>query len=155
MHMRYAAENGIVTAQYDLGTMYATGTGTDPNAFEAARWIGKAAAAGHVEAQIDYAVILFRGHGVPPDATRGAEFFRRAAERGAATAQNRLARCYTHGAGVKQDLVEAAKWNFIAKAGGVEDEALDKLLAKMPRADRSKAQVAAQQWRDRSSVGLE
>jgi TPR repeat protein len=155
MHMRYAAENGIVTAQYDLGTMYATGTGVDPNAFEAARWIGKAAAAGHVEAQIDYAVILFRGHGVPPDATRGAEFFRRAAEKGAATAQNRLARCYTHGAGVKQDLIEAAKWNFIAKAGGVEDEALDKLLAKMSRADRSKAQVAAQQWHDRSSVGLE
>jgi TPR repeat protein len=155
MHMRYAAENGIVTAQYDLGTMYATGTGTDPNAFEAAKWIGKAAAAGHVEAQIDYAVILFRGHGVPVDDKRAADYFRRAAEKGAATAQNRLARCYTHGAGVKQDLVEAAKWNFIAKAGGVEDDALDKLLSKMPRPDRSKAQLAAQQWRDRISVGLD
>jgi TPR repeat protein len=135
--------------------MYATGTGTDPNAFEAAKWIGKAAAAGHVEAQVDYAVILFRGHGVPPDAKRGAEYFRLAAERGVATAQNRLARCYTHGAGVAQDLVEAAKWNLIAKAGGVEDEALDKLLARLSRADMAKAQAAAQQWRDRISVGLE
>jgi uncharacterized protein len=155
MHMRYAAESGVVTAQYDLGTMYATGTGTDPNAFEAAKWIGKAAAAGHVEAQVDYAIILFRGQGVPPDAKRGAEYFRLAAEKGVATAQNRLARCYTHGAGVPQDLTEAAKWNLIAKAGGVEDEALDKLLASVSRADMAKAKTAAQQWRDRISVGLE
>ena len=155
MHMRFAAESGIVTAQYDLGTMYATGQGTDANAFEAAKWIGKAAAAGNVEAQIDYAVILFRGHGVPPDPKRGADFFRQAAEKGAATAQNRLARCYAHGAGVAQSLVEAAKWNFIAKAGGIDDEVLEKMLAKLSRADRTKAQAAAEQWRDRAMVGLE
>jgi TPR repeat protein len=155
LHMRYAAENGVVTAQYDLGTMYATGLGTPANAFEAAKWIGKAAAAGHPEAQLDYAIILFRGRGVPPDAKKGAEFFRRAAEKGLATAQNRLARCYTHGAGVAQDLIEAAKWNFIAKGGGVVDEALDALLAKMPGVDQAKAQAAAQQWRDRIAVGLD
>ena len=155
MHMRFAAESGVVTAQYDLGTMYATGTGTDPNAFEAAKWIGKAAAAGSVEAQIDYAVLLFRGHGVPVDAKRGADYFRQAAEKGAATAQNRLARCYAHGAGVEQSLTEAAKWNFIAKAGGIDDEVLEKMLAKLSRADRTKAQAAAEQWRDRALVGLE
>jgi TPR repeat protein len=154
MHMRYAAESGVAAAQYDLGTMFATGTGVNPNAFEAAKWIGKAAAAGHLEAQLDYALILFRGHGVPPDPTRGAAYFRRAAERGVATAQNRLARCYAHGAGVGQDLVEAAKWNFIARAGGIEDEGLDKLLAKLSSGERAKAQVAAQQWRDRISVGF-
>jgi uncharacterized protein len=153
-HMRYAAENGVVTAQYDLGTMYATGQGTDANASEAAKWIGKAAAAGHPEAQLDFALILFRGHGVAPDQKKGAEYFRRAAEKGLATAQNRLARCYTHGAGVGKDLVEAAKWNYIAKAGGVEDDALDAILAKMPHADQGKAEAAAQQWRDRSAVGL-
>jgi TPR repeat protein len=135
--------------------MYATGTGTDPNAFEAAKWIGKAAAGGHVEAQLDYALILFRGHGVPADPKGGARFFRLAAEKGVATAQNRLARCYTHGAGVHQDLIEAAKWNYIARAGGIEDEALDKLLAKLSSADKAKARAAAQQWRDRISVGLE
>ena len=53
-----------------------------------------------------------------------------------------------------KDLVEAAKWNYIAKAGGVEDDALDAILAKMPRADQDKAQLAAQQWQDRSAVGL-
>jgi TPR repeat protein len=156
LHMRYAAENGVVTAQYDLGTMYATGLGTDANAFEAAKWIGKAAAAGHPEAQVDYAVMLFRGHGVPTDAKKGAEYFRRAAEKGLATAQNRLARCYTHGAGVPQSLVEAAKWNYIAKAGGIEDDALDAILARqLSRADEAKAQAAAQLWRDRIAVGLD
>jgi TPR repeat protein len=155
LHMRYAAENGVVTAQYDLGTMYATGLGTPANALEAARWTGKAAVAGHPEAQLDYAVMLFRGHGVPTDAKRGAEFFRRAAEKGLATAQNRLARCYTHGAGVQQDLVEAAKWNYIAKAGGIQDDALDAMLAKIPRPDQAKAKASAQQWRDRIAVGLD
>jgi TPR repeat protein len=155
MHMRYAAESGVASAQYDLGTMYATGTGVDPNAFEAARWIGKAAAAGHPEAQVDYALILFRGHGVPHDPKGGAAYFRRAAEKGMVTAQNRLARCYAHGAGVAKSLVEAAKWNFIARAGGIEDAALDKLLAGLSQADRTKAQLAAQAWRDRISVGLE
>ena len=154
-HMRFAAEAGVVTAQYDLGTMYAIGQGTDANAFEAAKWIGKAANAGHVEAQIDYAVILFRGHGVPVDAKKGAELFRRAAEKGAATAQNRLARCYAHGAGVEKDLVEAAKWNLIAKAGGIQDQGLEQMLARMSRADKGKAQAAADQWRDRALVGLE
>jgi TPR repeat protein len=155
MHMRYAAEHGVVVAQYDLGTMYATGQGTDHNAFEAAKWIGRAAAAGHTEAQIDYAVILFRGHGVPPDPGKGAEYFRKAAEKGAATAQNRLARCYAHGAGVERDLVEAAKWNFIARAGGIENPALEKLLARVSRGDLAKARAAAAQWRDRFLLGVE
>ena len=56
---------------------------------------------------------------------------------------------------MQQDLIEAAKWNFIAKAGGVEDEALDKLLARLPGTDRAKAQRAAQHWRDRITVGLQ
>ena len=155
MHMRFAAEQGVTTAQYDLGTMYATGQGTDHNAFEAAKWIAKAAEQGHAEAQIDYALILFRGHGVPPDVKKGAEFFRRAAEKGAATAQNRLARCYAHGAGVEKNLVEAAKWNIVARAGSIEDAHLDKMLASISRADRAKAQAAAEQWREKMMLGVE
>jgi TPR repeat protein len=155
MHMRFAAEQGVTAAQYDLGTMYATGQGTDHNAFEAARWIAKAAERGHTEAQIDYALILFRGHGVPPDAKMGADYFRKAAEKGAATAQNRLARCFAHGAGVEKNLVEAAKWNLIARSGGIEDEVLDKMLASISRADRTKAQTAAEQWRDKLMLGVE
>ena len=133
----------------------ASGTGTEPNAFEAAKWIGKAAAAGHTEAQVDYAVILFRGHGVPPDPKAGAQLFRAAAEKGMAVAQNRLARCYAHAAGVEANLVEAVKWHLIAKASGHADDSLDKVAAKLSKADRAKAQKAADEWRDRMQVGIE
>jgi uncharacterized protein len=155
-HMLFAAEAGVAAAQYDLGNLYATGTGVDPpNAFEAAKWIGKAAAAGHTDAQVDYAVLLFRGHGVPPDQKHGAQLFRAAAEKGVVIAQTRLARCYANGAGVDKDLVQAAKWHLIAKAAGGEDEALDKLLAKLSKADRAKAEKAAEEWRDRTQIGIE
>jgi len=155
-HMLFAAEAGVAAAQHDLGMLYATGTGVDPpNAFEAAKWIGKAAAAGHTDAQVEYAVMLFRGHGVPPDQKHGAQLFRAAAERGLAVAQNRLARCYANGAGVEKDLVEAAKWHLIAKAAGEADDNLDKLLAKLSKVDRAKAEKAADTWRDRMLIGIE
>lgn len=155
-HMLFAAEAGVAAAQYDLGNLYATGTGVEsPNAFEAAKWIGKAAAAGHTDAQVEYAVLLFRGHGVPPDQKLGAQLFRAAAEKGVVSAQTRLARCYANGAGVDKDLVLAAKWHLIAKAGGGEDEPLDKLVAKLTKADRTKAEKAAEEWRDRTRIGLQ
>jgi TPR repeat protein len=145
----------VAVAQYDLGTLYATGTGTEPNAFEAARWIGKAAAAGHPEAALEFGVILFRGHGVPVDEKRGVEMFRSAAEKGLASAQDRLARCYVYGAGVEKNLVQGAKWYLLAKAGGIEDAGLEKVLSQLSNADRSKAQKAASEWRDRAQAGIE
>jgi TPR repeat protein len=66
-----------------------------------------------------------------------------------------LARCYANGAGVEKDLVEAAKWHLIAKAAGEEDETLDKLVAKLGKADRAKAEKAADEWRDRSQIGIQ
>ena len=70
-------------------------------------------------------------------------------------AQNRLARCYAHGAGVEMNVAEAARWHLTAKAGGVTDDSLDKILAKLSKADRAKAQKAADDWRDRSQIGIE
>jgi uncharacterized protein len=100
-------------------------------------------------------VILFQGRGVPPDQKAGAQLFRAAAEKGVVVAQNRLARCYSHGAGVENNLVEAAKWHFIAKAGGIADDNLDKAIAKLSKADRAKAQKAADEWRERTEIGFE
>jgi uncharacterized protein len=155
LHMRFAAEAGVIVAQYDLGTLFATGTGVPANAFEAAKWIGKAAAAGHAEAELDFGVLLFQGRGVPPDQKRGAQMFRSAAVQGLSIAQNRLAHCYQHGAGVELSLVEAATWHMIAKAGGVEDAGLDTLLAGLSKADRAKAQKAADAWRVRARIAIQ
>ncbi len=156
-HIEYAAEKGVVSAQYDLGTLMTTGTGTEANAFEGAKWIARAARAGHSEAEIEYATILFRSD--EQDAAKrvelekeGARLFRSAADKGFPVAQNRLARCYAHGKGVAKDMIEAAKWHLIAKGGGVEDPVTEALVAKLSRADKLKAEKAAEEWRDKSQV---
>jgi len=161
-HIRFAAWRGVVSAQFDLGNLYATGTGTEHNAFEAARWIEKAANAGHPEAEIEFAVTLFKVDAPPGDAAamitqldahkRGARLFRSAAEKGYPVAQNRLARCYAHGQGLDQNNLEAAKWHLIAKAGGVDDAALDTFFSKLSKADRLKAEQQAADWRERSQI---
>jgi len=161
-HIRFAAWRGVVAAQYDLGTLYATGTGVEANAFEAARWIEKAANAGHPEAEIEFATTLFKVDAPPGDATalekqkaaekRGAALFRSAAEKGYPIAQNRLARCYAYGKGVEENTFEAVKWHLIAKAGGHDDELLETLVKKLSRADRQKAEKAAEEWLERWQI---
>ncbi len=151
-HLTYAADKGLPQAQYDLATLYATGTGTDANAFDAARWFERAATAGMPEAQLDFGILLFQGKGTPVDEKRGAEMFRQAADRGNAVAQNRFARCLHHGRGIAANTVDAAKWHLIAKAKGVEDPVLDQALAKLSKADRTKAEQLASDWRDRTAV---
>ena len=156
-HMRYSAEQGVIAAQYDLGTLYATGEGVEPNAFEAAAWIGKAAVQGHSEAQVDYAVILFKDHELPPEQKlalrkQGFGLLVSAGERGLPIAQNRLAHAFANGLGVEKNVPEAMKWHLIAKSAGVDDEALEGLLRRLSKADREKAQRAADEWRERAVV---
>ena len=156
-HMRYAAEQGVIAAQYDLGTLYATGEGVEPNAFEAALWIGKAAAQGHTEAQVDYAVILFKDHDLPPEqklALRKQAYIMllSAAEKGLPIAQNRLAQAFANGLGVEKNMADAMKWHLVAREAGVDDETLEGLLRRLSKADREKAQRAADEWRERSVV---
>ena len=81
--------------------------------------------------------------------------FRTAAEKGLASAQDRLARCYVYGAGIEKNLVQGAKWYLLAKAGGIEDAGLEKVLTQLSSTDRSKAQKAASEWRDRAQAGIE
>ena len=151
-HLVYAAEAGLAAAQYDLATLYATGTGVEANAELAARWFKRAADGGMTDAQLDYGVILFQGKGVPPDQQAGAGMFKRAAEKGNVVAQNRYARCLAFGAGVPADALEAATWHLIAKAGGVQDETLDKTVAKLSKTDRAKAEQVAAAWREAALV---
>jgi len=52
------AENGDVTAQYMLGSMYHRGEGTPKDTDRAKFWMEKAADAGDTNAQYDYAIML-------------------------------------------------------------------------------------------------
>lgn len=150
MHLRYAAEQGIAAAQYDLATLYATGTGVEASAYHAATWLSKAADQGLPDAEVDYGTWLFQGRGVQPMPPLGFKYFMSAADKGVPVAQNCVARCYANGAGVTANLVEAAKWHFLAKANGIDDKALDEALKKLKPAERQAAQQAAEAWRDTS-----
>lgn len=152
LHLRFAAERGIPQAQHDLATLYATGTGVVADAAEAAGWMERAADQGHVDAQLELGVWLFQGRGVSVSQSRGVLFFRAAAEQGSVVAQNRLARAYAFGAGVPADLEQAARWHFIARAGGVEDARLDELTRALSRERLAAMRRAAEEWREAASL---
>ena len=95
------------------------------------------------DAQFDYAVLLLRGLGLTKDEPKAIPYLRSAAQKGLAGAQNRLAYVYAEGVGVKKSPQEAAKWRLIAQAGGLKDEQLDALVAKLPKAQQVAAQLAA------------
>lgn len=153
-HIRFAAEKGLAAAQYDLGTLYQHGLGVPNDAAEASRWIRAAADQGMTVAKYEYAVMLLRGLGLTADEPKAIGYLKAAAEDGVAGAQNRLAHIYKDGIGVDKNLIECAKWRFIAKANGVVDEALDKEIAKLAKADRTAAEKAASEWREKRGIGL-
>lgn len=153
-HIRFAAEKGLAAAQYDLGTLYQHGLGVQNDAAEASRWIRAAADQGMTVAKYEYAVMLLRGLGLTADEPKAISYLKAAAEDGIAGAQNRLAHIYKDGIGVDKNLIESAKWRFIAKASGVVDEALDMEIAKLAKADRTSAEKAAGEWREKRGIGL-
>ena len=64
---RPLAEQGEVSAQNVLGTMYLKGRGVSQNDFEAAKWYRKAAEQGGLSAQFSLGALYEDGHGVPQD----------------------------------------------------------------------------------------
>lgn len=68
----YAASYfGDADAQYQLGRMYAEGTGGVKDIRQAARWLQLAATKGQYQAQALLGAILFKGSAVPRQAARG------------------------------------------------------------------------------------
>jgi uncharacterized protein len=152
-HLAFAAQKGVAAAQYDLATLYQKGHGVPADAYEASRWLRRAAEQGMPEAEYDYAVMLLRGNGLNADMPRALDYLKSAANKGLAGAQNRLANVYAEGIMLlDKDLVEAAKWRMLARDGNIADDALDAIVAKLPRADREKAEKAAQTWRDETAL---
>lgn len=152
-HIAYAAEKGVALAQYDLATLYHNGVGVPTDAYEASRWLRRAAEQGMPEAQFDYAVMLLGGKGINSDMPKALEYLRSAAEKGIAGAQNRLAYVHFEGVRTAKSPKDGAKWRLIAKASGIADDKLDKMVAGLTAADRRAGEVAAAEWHDRWLLG--
>jgi TPR repeat protein len=61
------AEQGLASAQYNLGSLYGNGQGVRQDLGEAAKWYRRAAQQGHAEAQILLGISHSKGLGVPED----------------------------------------------------------------------------------------
>ena len=113
------AEQGDVTAQFNLGNMYARraykGEGAPKDFTEAAKWYRKAAEQGHAEAQVNLGSMYRNGNeyykgSVPKDFTEAMKWFRKAAEQGDAEGQHMLGNMY-YGGGIGRP---KEKWEWDA-----------------------------------------
>ena len=129
------ASHGNAKAQYQLGTMYAAGKGTDQDLAQAASWYRKAAEQDFAEAQYQLGTMYDTGEGIAQNFTDAVFWYNKAAgqgiqkaqasaeiihkhiaklqdsaEHGAAEAQFTLGKMYTDGNGVPQDDKQAAEW---------------------------------------------
>ena len=104
---RKAAEQGLATAQFNLGVCYDYGKGVSQDHNEAVKWYRKAAEQGHATAQNNLGYCYKNGHGVAQDYNEAIKWYKKAAEQGHAYAQNNLGYCYENGQGVPKDLQKA------------------------------------------------
>lgn len=87
---RSLAERGDPEAQYQLGTMYAAGNGTDQDDAKAARWYRRAADHGVANAQYALGLFYSEGRGVLKDTAEALKLYRSAAQLGLVEAQNKV-----------------------------------------------------------------
>lgn len=126
-----AAADGIVEAEFLMGTAYDEGLGKEENADSATAWHRRAASAGYVLGQHNLGNAYAAGRGVPRNPALAVEWWTLAASKGDAVTQLRLGEAYESGTGVTADMAEALRWyGMAAQAGNREaQEALARLAA--------------------------
>jgi len=121
--MKRMAENGDVTAMFDLGHCYHYGFSISKNINDAEKWYRQAADHGNARAMFFLGVIYEDG-GVGDINTdfrkEAVKWYRQAADLGDAQAMRQLGTCYKFGKGVRYSESEAAAW--YQKAADLGDE---------------------------------
>ena len=107
---RKAAEQGNADGQYNLGDMYANGSGVVKDEAEAVKWYRKSAEQGNANGQCNVGSMYANGSGVVKDEAEAVKWYRKSAEQGNAYGQYNLGLMYANGRGVAKDDVEAVKW---------------------------------------------
>lgn len=104
------ADKGDVSAQFQLGQLFAAGKSVAKDDAKARQWFLKAAAQDHAGAQVSLGSIYAHGFGVPLDWAESIKWYRRAALQGDRIAQHNLGLDYNYGHGVTRDYARAAQW---------------------------------------------
>lgn len=111
----------------------------------AAAWYAVAANAGVASAQFKLGNAYYAGAGVTRDVSQAANWYTRAARQGLPEAQQLLSVLLLGGLGGPADPVEGYKWLLLAEKAGTPGarEAREKEAAKLPEADRKRAESLA------------
>jgi TPR repeat protein len=117
------AEQGNISAQFNLGQMYRRRQGVPQDDKTAVKWYRLAAEQGYDRAQNNLGAMYDNGKGVLQDYKTAVKWYRLAAEQGDANAQSNLGVMYTNGKGVLQDYVRALMWYNIASISGESENA--------------------------------
>lgn len=112
------ARTGDTEAQYSLGNMYLTATGTTMDLKLAEQWLTRAAKAGHVKAQFKLGHLYYVGLGDDSNAKAAFEWFSKAAANDYPSAQYYLGEAYATGAGIAKDHQMARSWYERARDAG-------------------------------------
>ena len=118
--LRHDIDLNDVTVQFNLGWMYANGSGLLKDDDEAVKWYRKAAEQGSAAAQSNLGLMYANGRGVLKDDSEAYRWYLKAANQGNSIAQCNLGRAYEEGKGVAKDEDEALKWYDKAIESGSE-----------------------------------
>ena len=117
---RRAADMGIATAAYNLGTLYYNGQGFTQDYTQARHWFEEAAKRNDPYAEFQLGLMYGNGKGLDVDTASELRWYTKAAGQGLPAAQYNLAVMYHNAEGVPQDDVKAYAWLLLAQRGGVD-----------------------------------
>ena len=124
---KQAADAGLDTAAYNLGTLYFNGQGFPQDYAKAHPWFEEAASRGNKYAEFQLGMTYFTGQGVDKDPAKETYWYEKAARQGLPAAQYNLAVNYYNGEGIPQDKVKAYAWMLLAHKGGLDTDSQDAL----------------------------
>lgn len=110
------ADAGDPHGQFNLGVLYLTGSGVDPDPVVAAAWHQKAAEQGLATAQHGLGVLYYKGLGVKKSYREALTWFRRAAAQKYAHSEFNIAVMYFNEQGLVRNDLEIIKWLSLAAA---------------------------------------
>ena len=118
-----AADEGLDSAQLQLGELYKTGQGVEQDLGQARLWFRRAANGGNVLAMHRIGVMTARGDGGPADSQEAIAWFEQAANFGLVDSQYNLGAIYhpsDEGGSSVQDAGKAYYWYSLAARNGDE-----------------------------------
>lgn len=115
---RKAAEQGVVSAQWILGSRYFRGAGVKQSYAEAAKWFRMAAETGHAGAQFALGDMYATGHGLPQDNAQALHWWQLSAKNGDSGAMFNLGLAYRDGQMAPRDQAASLAWLELAVKHG-------------------------------------